>query len=303
MDGAWEPPTRPTRPSSRRRSAGTRSTGAAGWIRRGRRPRGGLRDRLDGAREHRAPRRRRRHPRLGQRPRPRRRPDAAHRDRRPPARRQPGRTAAEVLFEWADEVATRVGSERGLDVQQIDSGAFKPTTTGSTAGLSRAGYTQVRRWWQMSRPVTPEEADLDPRARRGRGDPAGEARGRRMPDEDDLRTVHDISETSFADHFNSHGDLRRVRLPAPRGPCHRWNTGGSPSSSTRARSPSLAGTLVGAVREGEDGQARRQLHVEYLGVLQSARGRGVAEGAARHDHRRRRLPRPGPRGPRGRRDS
>ena len=31
---------------------------------------------------------------------------------------------AEVLFEWADEAATRVGSERGLDVQQIDSGAF-----------------------------------------------------------------------------------------------------------------------------------------------------------------------------------
>ena len=45
-----------------------------------------------------------------------------------------------------------------------------------------------------------------------------------MPDEDDLRTVHDILETSFADHFNSHEEtfdefVFRLRED----PGHRWD--------------------------------------------------------------------------------
>ncbi len=183
---------------------------------------------------------------------------------------------AEVLFEWADEAATRVGSERGLDVQQIDSGAFADDDR-QHRWLSRAGYTQVRRWWQMSRPVTPEEADLDPEPDAGVVIRPVKREGGGMPDEDDLRTVHDILETSFADHFNSHEEtfdefVFRLRED----PGHRWDHWWIAELVDEGKEPEPAGTLVGAVREGEDGQPDGS-YVEYLGVLQSARGRGVAK--------------------------
>ena len=123
-----------------------------------------------------------------------------------------------------------------------------------------------------------------------------------MPDEDDLRTVHDILETSFADHFNSHEetfDEFVFRLREDLG--HRWDHWWIAELVDEGKEPEPAGTLVGAVREGEDGQPDGS-YVEYSACC-SPRAAGRREGAARHDHRRRRLPRPGPRGPRGRRDS
>ena len=42
---------------------------------------------------------------------------------------------ADVLMAWADDAARRVGAERGLEVQQIDSGAFADDT-GSRPGWS-----------------------------------------------------------------------------------------------------------------------------------------------------------------------
>ncbi|HET6625162.1 MAG TPA: GNAT family N-acetyltransferase, partial [Nocardioidaceae bacterium] len=134
-----------------------------------------------------------------------------------------GDRAAEVLFEWADEAATKVGRERDLEVQQIDTGAFADDER-QQRWLSRAGYTKVRTWWQMKRPVSPEEARLDKRLKPGVVIRQVAREGSGMPEENDLRAVHDILEASFADHFNSHAEtfdefVFRLRED----PGHRWD--------------------------------------------------------------------------------
>jgi ribosomal protein S18 acetylase RimI-like enzyme len=182
---------------------------------------------------------------------------------------------AEALLGWADEVASRVGAERELDVQQIDSGTFAGEAR-QHRWLIRAGYRRVRSWWQMSRPVTPEDAELDAETGEGVVIRLVEREGRAMPDEDDLRTVHDILETSFADHFNSHEEtfdefVFRLRED----PGHRWDHWWIAELVEEGKDPEPAGALVGSVIEGDEGRPDGS-YVEYIGVLQSARGRGLA---------------------------
>ena len=187
---------------------------------------------------------------------------------------------AEVLFGWADEAARRVGQERGLDVQQIDSGAFADDQR-QHGWLERAGFTKVRTWWQMSRPVTPEEASLD------EGDDYGpregvtirlvERQGTGMPSEEDLRIVHDVLESAFEDHFNSHEEtfdefVFRLRED----PGHRWDHWWIAEVDGEDGTAEPAGALVAAVIDGEDGRPVGS-YVEYIGVLANARGRGVAK--------------------------
>ena len=163
-------------------------------------------------------------------------------------------------------------------MQQIDSGAFADDDA-QHRWLERAGFTKVRTWWQMSRPVTPEEADRDAEAKDGRADPArcdGEGTG--MPDEDDLRTVHDILESVVRRPLQlPRGDLRRVRLPAARGPRPPVGPLVDRRAGRRGTEPEPAGALVGAVSRGRAAAQPDGSYVEYLGVLQSARGRGVAK--------------------------
>jgi len=189
--------------------------------------------------------------------------------------------AAEVLLEWADEAATWVGRARELDVQQIDSGAFAEDVR-QHRWLTRAGYTKVRTWWQMSRPVAADEASLDATLNPGVVIRRVEREGSGMPEENDLRIVHDIIETSFADHFNAHEEtfdefVFRLRED----PGHRWDHWWIAELVEDGQDPEPAGTLVGTVSEGgtdEHGQrAPDGSYVSYLGVLQSARGRGVAK--------------------------
>ena len=182
---------------------------------------------------------------------------------------------SDVLFAWASAQARQVGAERGLAVQQIDTGAFRDDERQHT-WLADAGFTKVRTWWQMSRSVIADEAELVP-------DPDGwskdgvefrlvrrEAGG--MPDETDLRAVHEVLEGAFTDHFNSAEEtfvefIHRLRED----PGHRWDHWWLAEVDGRA-----AGALVGTVSEsakGPDGS-----YVSYLGVLESARGRGVAKG-------------------------
>jgi ribosomal protein S18 acetylase RimI-like enzyme len=188
---------------------------------------------------------------------------------------------AELLFSWADAAAKRIGAERGLDVQQIDSGAFADDPR-QQGWLERAGYRRVRSWWQMSRPVPPEDADLDAseelRPRAGVRIRQVERQGTGMPSEDDLRIVHDVLESAFADHFNSHEEtfdefIFRLRED----PGHRWDhwwIAELVDPDTGEVEP--AGALVAAVVEGEEGQPAGS-YVEYIGVLANARGRGVAK--------------------------
>ncbi len=193
--------------------------------------------------------------------------------------------AAEVLLEWADEAATKVGQGRDLDVQQIDSGSFAGDDR-QHRWLSRAGYKKVRTWWQMKRPVTPDEAAMDATLKPGVVIRRVERQGSGMPDEDDLRIVHDILEASFADHFNSHEEtfdefVFRLRED----PGHRWDHWWIAELVEDGKDPVPAGTLVGTVSEGGVGDNGERTpdgsYVSYLGVLQSARGRGVAKSLLR----------------------
>ena len=185
-------------------------------------------------------------------------------------------TVAEVLLGWADRAAVRVGSERGLDVQQIDTGAFEGDER-QARWLRDAGFERVRHWWQMSRPVTPDEADLDADVREGVRIRKVERQGTGMPSEEDLRIVHDVLESAFADHFNSHEEsfdefVFRLRED----PGHRWDHWWIAELVEEGQEPEPAGALVGAVREGE-GDEPDGSYVEYIGVLANARGRGVAK--------------------------
>ena len=186
---------------------------------------------------------------------------------------------AEVLFSWADGAAARVGAERGLETQQIDSGAFAGDGR-QHAWLERSGFARVRSWWQMSRPVTPEEADSDTEIGEGVRIRLVERQGGGMPSEEDLRIVHDILETSFEDHFNSHEEtfdefVFRLRED----PGHRWDHWWI-AEIEAGDDWEPAGALVGSVSEGEDGKPDGS-YVEYIGVLQNARGRGVAKSLLR----------------------
>ncbi len=146
-----------------------------------------------------------------------------------------------ILLGWAEGQAREVGQARGLTTQQIDAGAFADDER-QHAWFRAAGFAHARNWWQMSRPVTPDEADLVDDPARWEADGVVfrlvDREGSNMPADDDLRAVHDVLESAFLDHFNSREEtfaefLHRLREdPATAG-----TTGGWPSSrATRAGS-------------------------------------------------------------------
>ena len=137
------------------------------------------------------------------------------------------RACSDVLVEWAVAQARAVGAARGLDVQQIDTGAYEDDER-QHRFLRDNGFEKVRTWWQMNRPVEPGEADLveSPDVWEDRGVRFRKVRraGTGLPDEDDLRDVHDVLEQAFVDHFNSWEEtfdefVFRVRED----PGHRWD--------------------------------------------------------------------------------
>jgi len=190
------------------------------------------------------------------------------------------RRCSDVLFSWAEGQARQVGTARGLAEQQIDTGTFAGDER-QTAWLAGAGFEKVRTWWQMSRPVIAEEADMvpDPTRWERKGvvfrlvEHPGDGM---MPAEDDLRAVHDVLEGAFTDHFNSTEEtfdefIHRLRED----PGHRWDHWWLAEIVDGAE-PVPAGALVGTVTES--GSEPDGSYVSYLGVLESARGRGVATG-------------------------
>jgi ribosomal protein S18 acetylase RimI-like enzyme len=191
---------------------------------------------------------------------------------------------SDVLFEWADAQARAVGAARGLAEQQIDTGSFAEDER-QHGWLADAGFERVRTWWQMSRSVEADEAELVP-------DPARwerqgvvfrlvERSGDGMPEEADLRAVHDVLEGAFTDHFNSAEEtfqefIHRLRED----PGHRWDHWWlAEIVDGEGDAPEPAGALVGTVSESANGPDGS--YVAYLGVLESARGRGVATGLLR----------------------
>ncbi|WP_344774383.1 GNAT family N-acetyltransferase [Nocardioides panacisoli] len=189
------------------------------------------------------------------------------------------KVCSDVLFHWAEGQAVAVGSARGLEVQQIDTGAFEDDAR-QHDWLEGAGFDRVRSWWQMKRPVTPDEATLVPSTDKwesegvrvrlvGRG-----ADG--MPDHDDLRDVHDVLEQAFRDHFNSREEtfdefVHRLRED----PGHRWDHWWLAELLDVPDAPQPVGALVAT--EVSSATGPNGSYVSYIGVLGDARGRGVAK--------------------------
>jgi ribosomal protein S18 acetylase RimI-like enzyme len=189
---------------------------------------------------------------------------------------------SELLVEWAEAQARAVGAARGLDTQQIDTGAFQGDER-QARWLSGAGFERVRTWWQMSRPVTPEEQGLvatpDHWEERDVVFRLVRRTGEGMPDEDDLREIHEVLEGAFVDHFNSSEEtfeefLFRLRED----PGHRWDHWWL-AETVDGDAPQPVGALIGTVSESSSGPDGS--YVSYLGVLEAARGRGVAKGLLR----------------------
>lgn len=195
-----------------------------------------------------------------------------------------------ILFDWADTQAREVGAARGLTTQQIDTGAFENDER-QQEWLAGAGFDKVRTWWQMSRPVTAEDADLvpDPKRWSDRGvtfrlvDRESDDYDA-MAIEDDLRAVHTVLEGAFEDHFNSRHEsydefLHRVRQE----PGHRWNHWWIAEINHEDGSVEAAGALAGSQLGPDENDPDRAegSYVDYIGVLANARGRGVAKGLLR----------------------
>lgn len=190
-----------------------------------------------------------------------------------------GRACSDLLVDWAVGQAREVGAARGLEVQQIDTGAFADDER-QQHWLAATGFLKVRTWWQMKRPVSPDEAGLVPDPVRWEHDGVQvrlvEQGADGLPDDGDLRKVHDVLEEAFTDHFNSKPEtfdefLFRLRED----PGHRWDHWWL--AELDATTP--VGALVATVSEttgGPDGS-----YVDYIGVIDLARGRGVAKGLLR----------------------
>lgn len=183
--------------------------------------------------------------------------------------------AGVALYGLVADEATAVARERGLGVTQLDAGAFAADER-QHRWLVAAGYTHVRTWWQMSRPVRPAEGEPGAFPAPKQGVVVRlveqEAPGAR-PTEDDLRAVHDVLEEAFTDHFNYHEESFDEFVERQReNPGHRWDHWWLAElvDGDRVRP---AGALVGEASQGRGGVATS--YVSYIGVLRSARGRGV----------------------------
>jgi len=190
-----------------------------------------------------------------------------------------GRACSDLLVEWAVGQARAVGAARGLDIQQIDTGAFADDDR-QQRWLSAADFVHVRSWWQMSRPITPDEVALVPSSELWEQDGVRFRLVRRagtgLPDDIDLRDVHDVLEEAFVDHFNSWEEtfdefLHRLRED----PGHRWDHWWL-AELLDGDAPEAVGALVGTASESANGPDGS--YVSYIGVREAARGRGVAKG-------------------------
>ncbi len=185
--------------------------------------------------------------------------------------------AGPALYALVADDAVRVAHERELASTQLDAGAFADDER-QHRWLAVAGYGHVRTWWQMSRPVRPEEGQQGAFPAPKEGVVVRlveqEAPGAR-PSEGDLRAVHDVLEESFTDHFNYHEESFDEFVERQReNPGHRWDHWWL-AELVDGDAAQPAGALVGEVSPGGDGADGS--YVSYLGVLRSARGRGVAK--------------------------
>ena len=184
-----------------------------------------------------------------------------------------GDALAAALFGWAQAAGVALAGARGLPRTQLDSGAFD-TDARQQRWLAAAGYARVRTWWQMRRPVTREDRVV-PAPRPGVVVRRLARAADGSPDERDLVASHDVLEEAFADHFNHHEEtfdefLARLRAD----PGHRWDHWWM-AELVDGDAPVPVGVLIASESLDARGHPVGS-YVEYLGVLRTARGRGVA---------------------------
>jgi len=186
---------------------------------------------------------------------------------------------AAALYDWMEERAKAIAKMRGLSGTQLDASPFAEDTV-QRGWLEAAGYTKVRTWLQMTRPVSPDEAESLPKPREGVTVRRVGTHDNGLPIAADLRTVHQMLEESFADHFNSYREsfpefVQRLRED----PGHRWDHWWLAFVDDPERpeaDPLPAGALVASLLQpGANG--KEGSYVEYIGVNRRARGRGVAK--------------------------
>ncbi|PKZ42564.1 GNAT family N-acetyltransferase [Kytococcus schroeteri] len=199
-----------------------------------------------------------------------------------------------ALFAWGRAAAVRIAWRRGVQETTLDASPYEADTF-TRERLAEAGFEHTRTWWQMRRPVDPSEADVETLGAPKDGlviRMVDQNTSGRLPNEDDLRQVHQTLEDSFRDHFNSQPEpfLEFVsRLREDR--AHRWDhwwiaeleEDGTPAGAVIAAAVLDDGPLDEQLRRAEEGlqQAVPEAvgsYVEYLGVTRAARGRGAAKG-------------------------
>lgn len=186
-------------------------------------------------------------------------------------------TVALYSFQLAEAFSRQINASRDIGDSHMDSGAFEEDER-QQRWLRESGFDLVRHWWQMSRPVDPDEASSLPPPREGvivrrvrRDDQAG------MPVEQDLRDVHDVLEASFADHFNSYRETFEEFVARLReDPGHRWDHWWIATVDGEAAGALVATITTGHLDEHGDPEPDGS-YVDYIGVSQNARGRGVAK--------------------------
>lgn len=184
----------------------------------------------------------------------------------------------DVLVQFARGMAVAMATDNDVAKTQLDVDVYSADKR-QTRWLTLAGLRCVRTWWHMSRPVRPDESASDRPPRDGvqiRAVGRGEDG---MPDVGDLRSIHGVLEEAFSDHFNSHEETFEAFVSRLReDPNHHWDHWWIAEINDGA-APRPAGALVGSVIPGPDpaeDTPAAGTYIEYIGVLRSARGHGVA---------------------------
>ncbi|GAA1721234.1 GNAT family N-acetyltransferase [Brachybacterium phenoliresistens] len=183
---------------------------------------------------------------------------------------------AGALLDWAQEVGGSFARHRGLPSTQLSADAAEADRDRGRI-LAANGYSMVRTWLHMRRPVHPGEVTGLPapregvRVRRVHRHPSG------LPVAQDVRTVHRMLEDSFQDHFNSYREsfaefVQRLIENPEKADWDHWWIAEIERDGRRLPAGGLVAAAVPARADRGEGT-----YLEYLGVHRSARGHGIAK--------------------------
>ena len=184
---------------------------------------------------------------------------------------------AAALYRWGDQAGAVVAALRREPQTQLDASVGADDER-QRRWLGAAGYSCVRTWLQMSRPVQPEEATAGalPPARAGVRVRRVREHENGLPTAEDLQQVHLILEQSFADHFNSYREgFAEFVVRLQEDPWHRWDHWWI--ADVEVDGELLPGGAVISSVSPPDADGAYGSYVDYIGVHRRARGRGVAK--------------------------